>query len=360
MKPDKNEFHYPLDKNKVINLKEKETIELFCSATKKTTATCGSDGEFMINSESNKLKTYKCDEPVKSVIRKVTDKKCNTDKTLLEGGFDLGNDKFIKLFEICHDGDKESNLWVNHQITPANFGFQSNVASINFDTPPGLYNARDVNSDYKKDNQLQTFTKLLGSEKLAEDFYQESKNLFLSRGHLAAKTDFIFGSQQLATFWVANIAPQWQSFNGGNWEKVEVGVRKLAADRDLNLNIYTGTYGVMKTLDSSEPPELVELYLYIYANNKTSIPVPQIYYKVIIDTKSNDGVVIVGVNNPFIDEAEIKKSYMFCDDVADKIKWIEWEVHNIEKGYMYACEVGSFTKEVTELPDLTTVKGLLV
>lgn len=44
---------------------------------------------------------------------------------------------------------------------------------------------------------------------------------FLARGHLAAKTDFIFATGQRLTFYFVNAAPQWQPFNAGNWNWLE-------------------------------------------------------------------------------------------------------------------------------------------
>lgn len=268
----------------------------------------------------------------------------------------MGENKFIKLYEVCHDPIKESNLWVHHQITPASNGYQKDVQRETFQTPPGFYNGADVNEMYKKEKQLELFTTLLGSPKLAEKLVEEP-NLFLSRGHLAAKTDFIFELQQIATFWFTNVAPQWQSFNGSNWEKFENSLRKMAADSSLNLDVYTGTFGIMTTLDIKDIA--VELYLHIDDNKTGFIPVPKIFYKVVIDEKSKNGIAIIGVNNPFINEEDIKKSYLLCDDIADKIKWIQWDVHNIQNGYMYACEVGQFTKAIGQLPELTT-SGILI
>lgn len=44
---------------------------------------------------------------------------------------------------------------------------------------------------------------------------------FLARGHLAAKTDFIYATGQRASFYFINAAPQWQPFNAGNWNRLE-------------------------------------------------------------------------------------------------------------------------------------------
>lgn len=48
-----------------------------------------------------------------------------------------------------------------------------------------------------------------------------TNNQFLARGHLTAKSDYIFASGQRATFFFTNAAPQWQPFNAGNWNNLE-------------------------------------------------------------------------------------------------------------------------------------------
>jgi DNA/RNA endonuclease G (NUC1) len=82
----------------------------------------------------------------------------------------------------------------------------------------------------------------LGSPELAERYVHDEH--FLSRGHLAARADFIFGSQQRATFYYVNAAPQWHRFNAMNWEALEHSVRVLVGKRNINLDVYTGTFGI--------------------------------------------------------------------------------------------------------------------
>lgn len=57
-----------------------------------------------------------------------------------------------------------------------------------------------------------------------------------------AKADFLHGSAQMATFWYTNAAPQWQTFNGNNWNALENDARSLAARLGKDLDVYTGTY----------------------------------------------------------------------------------------------------------------------
>lgn len=57
-----------------------------------------------------------------------------------------------------------------------------------------------------------------------------------------AKSDNLHGAAQISTFWHSNAAPQWQTFNGGNWNALENAVRKLAAAKQTDLICYTGTF----------------------------------------------------------------------------------------------------------------------
>lgn len=54
---------------------------------------------------------------------------------------------------------------------------------------------------YKRATQRVTFTTLLGSSALAEEYIHLTNDYFLSKGHLVAKADFLYGAQQLTTFW---------------------------------------------------------------------------------------------------------------------------------------------------------------
>lgn len=95
------------------------------------------------------------------------------------------------------------------------------------------------------------------------------------------------------------------------------------------------------------------------SNNNGLIPAPKIYYKVLVNRANDYGIVLIGVNNPYLTVAQITNGYTFCKDVSSQISWIKWDRTNIQKGYSYACEVNDFLKVVKHLSFLN-VKGLLV
>lgn len=123
----------------------------------------------------------------------------------------------------------------------------------------------------------------------------------------------------------------------------------MAADRNITLEVYTGTHGVIK-LNGSE--------IYLDADN-AKVPVPKIFYKMLIDHAKDSGVVIVGVNNPHASLEEILDDYIVCVDVSDEIKYIKWRPKDIRRGYSYACEVNDFLENVPHLVNIT-VESLLV
>lgn len=75
-----------------------------------------------------------------------------------------------------------------------------------------------INSHYTQVNQKVAIANIVGQAQA--DRYITSTQ-FLSRGHLAAMTDFVFATGQRASFFFINCAPQWQPFNAGNWNWLE-------------------------------------------------------------------------------------------------------------------------------------------
>ena len=49
-----------------------------------------------------------------------------------------------------------------------------------------------------------------------------------SQGHLSPDADFVYNVLQDATYYFVNVAPQFQSFNNGNWKALEYNTRDLA------------------------------------------------------------------------------------------------------------------------------------
>lgn len=107
-------------------------------------------------------------------------------------------------------------------------------------------------------------------------------------GHLAAKADFVYAVQQVATFQYINAAPKFQSINGGNWVKLENAVRKLAISSNEKLRIFTGTLNILSVKDANNKKQEI----FLKANQPKGVQVPLYLYKVI--QGSDRDVVIFG------------------------------------------------------------------
>ena len=78
--------------------------------------------------------------------------------------------------------------------------------------------------------------KLLGTTKIKynnteTDIIETSRSgtNYFAKGHLAPDAAFIYDVMQDSTYYFMNVAPQFQSFNNGNWKALEMNTRDFAA-----------------------------------------------------------------------------------------------------------------------------------
>jgi DNA/RNA non-specific endonuclease len=119
-------------------------------------------------------------------------------------------------------------------------------------------NIEDMRMNYKSSNHIKQLIELMheipnGLQKCLQDKILNSKtspdkqfHQIISRGHLAASSDFVTKPERAATFCYWNAAPQWQITNGGNFEKVEKYSREIVSKVGRHLEVYTGTHGNAK------------------------------------------------------------------------------------------------------------------
>ena len=88
-------------------------------------------------------------------------------------------------------------------------------------------------SIYSKKHEADQVTKLYGSNQEYNTKQPlidvSSGSNYFARGHLAPDASFIYSAQQDATYYFANVAPQYQACNNGNWKALEGAVRDYAA-----------------------------------------------------------------------------------------------------------------------------------
>lgn len=173
-------------------------------------------------------------------------------------------------------------------MTPSHDSFQRAFPRPSF-IQGTFFPGKDIDRLYTRVTQRKTIAETVGSKELSYELVHERGDTFLARGHLAARVDFIYGTQQRSSFWFINAAPQWQHFNAINWALIEDASRILAADRRIFLDVYTGTFGVTKLRDINGVMQP------IFLDIKTQqVPVPQIYYKILIEKSSSSGIVLIG------------------------------------------------------------------
>ncbi|XP_034482445.1 uncharacterized protein LOC117787921 [Drosophila innubila] len=281
-------------------------------------------------------------------------------------GYNLGAGRFVRTLELCHDAEKLQTEYAFYQLLPANEHFQRHVKRVRFSTA-GHFCGFDMERLYSQTHQQQRAVQLLhqAAEATAtlgdhmKGLFDKKAGLFLARGHLAAKGDLIYASQQRSSFNYLNVAPQWQSFNGGHWAIVEDETRRFVARSGLSVSVYTGTYGVMPLPDAAQ----TDFHLATDANNTAVLRVPRLYYRLLID---NDrpwrGLALIGVNNPHATLSQIRESYMICDPLQPElVPWLRWlYLENLVWGYLYACTVADVARVVGHLPpQLQEVHDLL-
>lgn len=363
IRPGTEQFFHPSDRRGIFQLTVNQEIELFCTTGftvpgglvyNSIVIACFSDTVFTYNGIFYNINEFACRAwPTSVAQRRATTAQCFNQSTIVDVGFQVNN-RFLKVFSACHNEYLEQNYYTEYELTPSSDGSQSSV------TRPGwrqgdFYPGKNVDNLHTRVNQRNTIAEIINSPELA-DVYVEAPNsiVFLARGHMAAMTDFISANEQRSTFFFINTAPQWQTFNSMNWYVVELNTRRLAADRNIFLEVYTGTFGITQLRDEFG----VRHEIFLDFPN-LQIPVPMLYYKIIVNRANRAGAVFIGVNNPHLTISDIERDYIICTDVSDQIDYMTWQREDLRRGFSYACEVNEFLRRVPHIPGLV-VTSLLV
>ncbi|XP_049773169.1 uncharacterized protein LOC126161417 [Schistocerca cancellata] len=347
------------DSSGVISLSQNQQIIVACpgniiQVTKQpqATASCVSGSTFSINGKSYSFTDLACKSKPKPSER-IPAQSCGSrgQYQVVQLGFQVGSD-FYTLIDACFDNRSYSTVY-DHFTMVAEIGGKQNYSSRPKKWLRGTFFSNiDMEYYYNRTTQVNTVGRLLGDPKLGSKYISQNTDYFLSRGHLTANADFSLIAQRYVTFFYMNSAPQWQTFNGGNWQTMEDNVRSYAASNGTKLEIYTGTHGIT-TLRSKTNNEK-ELFLCIDGGNY--IPVPKLFWKIVYKAVTKAAVVFLGVNNPHIEKPG--SDYYICKNVCPNITWIEWEANNQTMGYSYCCEYADFTKSVADAPNLTVTSLL--
>ncbi|XP_071442883.1 uncharacterized protein [Hetaerina americana] len=283
------------------------------------------------------------------------DPTCRTPNSALEIGFlRPGDGYFLRIIDGCFNNRSLNAIYTHFEMPHSISAFQKGIQRRRY-TKGKFYGNLPVNALYSRKKQRETISKILDSEELGLKYVPEAGDVFLARGHLTAKGDFIYGSHQRVTFFFVNAAPQWHTFNAGNWASLEVSLRDFASTSQTDLSVWTGTHGVSSLPDANGLD--TRLSLHLDDNGNGQIEVPAVYWKVALDRRSGRAAAFVGVNNPHL--ASVPEDLVFCESVCESIRWLKWRSTDIIKGYSYCCEVEELRKVVKNIPEFETT-GLLV
>nr|AKB95586.1 DNA/RNA non-specific endonuclease [Chilo suppressalis] len=357
----------PTDENGNIDLQHGDTLTLSCedagylvhpemrSQIPTLTVTC-LGGENFGNDEflnaPSQFSYFRCPYP-KNHCSQRTNRTCFEGNPIIEVGYRIQN-QFYPIYESCFDEANLHPVYSKYTQKPYNAYYQTRVDRPFF-LDDGNYRDIPVTSLFSPWNQKAAVAKLVGP--MIETYI--TKIELLSRGHLAAKTDFVFAFTERASFHYVNCAPQWYGFNGGNWNTLEVDLRDHVHAAGYDTVIYTGIYGVTQL--TNHFGNRVDIYLATDENNNPVIPVPQYFYKVVYEPSTKRGIAFVGINNPYYTPAEARAMF-FCKDICrgnTAFSWLSWDPDDPSEGYTFCCSIPDFRFTVNHLPQLE-VRDILI
>jgi endonuclease G len=155
-------------------------------------------------------------------------------------------------------------------------------------------------------------------DQLGRTLYSAKKSDF-DKGHLVRREDPEWGTKDLSlkaganTFWYPNAAPQHEKLNRRIWGELEANILHLGADEEnLKVNVFTGP--VLAPTDG----------MFVTKVKDKEIQIPNLYWKVVVWTKSNGKAYAVGFlmsqEKFLIDAGIIKKPLVVNKKKLGKLK----------------------------------------
>ncbi|XP_076659782.1 salivary endonuclease-like [Halictus rubicundus] len=315
---------------------------------KEAKATCDSGKNFIVNGVTRPFSTITCDTSP-TISTKVLPQKCLGNKTAIAIGFQLAA-KFLATIEVCRNDNTYETYYSKFQLSRKCKQAQSGYPRPTWQ-PGSHFNGMDVQKLYYWETQRSAIDRILGPNSPMSKLI--TRDTRLTRGHLAAKGDFVYGVQQNATFQYLNAAPQWGSFNSKNWEVLESSLRNFTARKSLDIEVYTGVHGEMTMPDIHGNQRVIT----ISTARSKPMPVPRFFWKVIYHRASRKGTAFVGLNDPFIAYAP-SNAYLCNNRIDGQITWLNWSA-NYTEGLSYACTVGDLSSRIPTIPRLNVVDVLI-
>ena len=110
-----------------------------------------------------------------------------------------------------------------------------------------------------------------------------------------------------------------------------------------------------------DEPSFGIIIVCLIATSNDALQLARFYWKMVVDESAQLGVVVIGVNNPHLQEAEVEEQYKLCQSPLVHHPLLAGIHHpnDILKGIMYACTVDEARKFIPEIPSDVTITGVL-
>ena len=99
----------------------------------------------------------------------------------------------------------------------------------------------------------------------------------------------------------------------------------------VSFSFYTGTPGIRD--DNNNPKELDLAKIFLY--KEKYVPAPRLFWKVLQDKETNTAAVFIGLNDPHSSLAPLE----LCPNRCAEMAWVDWEMTDLDGGYMYCCDL---------------------
>ncbi|XP_050340474.1 uncharacterized protein LOC126766815 [Bactrocera neohumeralis] len=188
---------------------------------------------------------------------------------------------YYRQYPCVFDEIRQTTSYVEHTITPANIHYKHDVPRKNF-TSGDFFGGAETLTSLSSPKQIKALSRILPGKGFFD--LRDSPKPICPLWPLGCQSDLIFSNNKSSTFHYVNVVPQWQSFNAGNWSRIEDGVRQFAHDNNSTLLCWTGTWGVCTLPDVNNIQQ--ELYLKNDKQDNNVVPVPKLFYRIVIDAES--------------------------------------------------------------------------
>nr|XP_019562274.2 uncharacterized protein LOC109430636 [Aedes albopictus] len=338
-----------------FQLKNGEHISLGCASAKNKISeineslgdvSCVDNQQFEYKGRSLQYTQLNCTSSISSSI-KAQNRPCAAGLgRWYDLGFEVLGAPFIRYFQSCYNLDKSSVVYSEHDI----LGASIEKAQINNDRPSfkvgGLKVKARLSTVYTQNSQRARLADLLGSEELAKQYISSSS--FFAKGHLTPDGDAVLNSWAGATYFYINVAPEWQIINTGNWVRIENAARKVAAQLNDTVKVFTGVYDVLTLPDVNGRPVPITLA------EDDQVEAPKWLWKILHHSASNSAIAFATLNNPFATSGD-----QLCSNICTQYGWAQQEFQDLRRGYTICCTVRDLRKAIPFIPTKADAANIL-